>query len=76
MIYVEALSIPPDTHVIQASIRLGLIEEKYLHDRNIQSIVNQAWKDVLTGTELSLIDLHTPLWLWSRNGWKVSLNTN
>lgn len=72
----EALSIAPDTHVIQASIRLGLIEEKYLHDRNIQSIVNQAWKDVLTGTELSLIDLHTPLWLWSRNGWKVSLNTN
>lgn len=72
----DALSIAPDTHVIQASISLGLIEEKYIHDRNIQSIVNQAWKDVLTGTELSLIDLHTPLWLWSRNGWKESMETN
>jgi hypothetical protein len=66
----DALSIAPDTHVIQATIRLGLIEEKYIHDSNIQNMVNQIWKDVLTGTELSLIDFHTPLWLWSRNGFK------
>jgi hypothetical protein len=66
----DALSIAPDTHVIQATMRLGLIDAKHINDNNIQSIVNQVWRDVLTGTELSLIDLHTPLWLWSRNGFK------
>ncbi|MEC0373339.1 hypothetical protein [Paenibacillus chibensis] len=66
----EALSIAPDTHVIQATARLGLIEEKQINDSNIQFNVNNVWKDMLTGTELSLIDLHTPLWLWSRNGFK------
>ncbi|WP_442600642.1 hypothetical protein [Paenibacillus sp. KN14-4R] len=64
----DALSIAPDTHVIQASVRLGLIEETQLNSSDIQSQVNQAWKDLLAGTELSLIDLHTPLWLWSRSG--------
>jgi hypothetical protein len=66
----ESLSIAPDTHVIQATARLGLIDETQIHDNNIQNTVNNIWKDVLLGTELSLIDLHTPLWLWSRNGFK------
>ncbi|SFM53428.1 hypothetical protein SAMN03159341_1448 [Paenibacillus sp. 1_12] len=66
----EALSIAPDTHVIQATIQLELIEAKYVNDSNVQSIVNQVWRDLLTGSELSLIDLHTPLWLWSRNGFQ------
>ncbi|RUT44459.1 hypothetical protein EJP82_17740 [Paenibacillus anaericanus] len=66
----EALSIAPDTHVIQSTVRLGLVEERDINDSNIQSKVNKVWKDLLTNTELSLIDLHTPLWLWSRNGFK------
>ena len=66
----DSLSIAPDTHVIQATVRLGLIQEKHIHDSNVQSLVNQIWKEILSGTELALIDLHTPLWLWSRNGFQ------
>jgi hypothetical protein len=66
----DELSIAPDTHVIQATVRLELIEAKQINDNNIQSIVNQVWRDLLAGSELSLIELHTPLWLWSRNGFR------
>ncbi|WP_052088450.1 hypothetical protein [Paenibacillus wynnii] len=66
----DCLSIAPDTHVIQATLRLGLIEQNQIQNNNIQNIVNQSWKDILFGTEFTLIDLHTPLWLWSRNGFQ------
>lgn len=66
----EELSIAPDTHVIQATARFGLIEEKHMNETNIQLLVNKIWKNILSETELSLIDLHTPLWLWSRSGFK------
>lgn len=70
----DALSIAPDTHVIKATARLGLIEENHINESNIQNNVNKVWKEILTETELSLIDLHTPLWLWSRNGFKELVN--
>lgn len=66
----DALSIAPDTHVIQATVRLQMIKESDLKKNNLQELVNHAWKEALSGTELSLIDLHTPLWLWSRNGFR------
>lgn len=68
LIGLENLSIAPDTHVIQATAKLGLIDERQVSSNNIAAIVNEAWKDILKGTDLSLIELHTPLWLWSRNG--------
>lgn len=64
----EYLSIAPDTHVIQASKKLGLIDEKHLESHNLQHIINLAWSEHLAGSDLTLIDLHTPLWLWSRGG--------
>lgn len=64
----EYLSIAPDTHVIQATKRLGLINEDHMVSNDLQNIVNEVWREVLAGTDLSLIDLHTPLWLWSRGG--------
>ncbi|MCR8644357.1 hypothetical protein NV379_17020 [Paenibacillus sp. N1-5-1-14] len=71
----ESLSIAPDTHVIQASLRLGLIQEDQILNSDVQAQVNQAWTQLLANTELSLIDLHTPLWLWSRGGFQL-LQTN
>lgn len=64
----DALSVAPDTHVIQASIRLGLVDQKYQENPDIQSLVSNAWRELLEGTEISPIDVHTPLWLWSRGG--------
>lgn len=58
-----ALSIAPDTHVIQASQKLGLIS-----DINTPSVqVAEVWRSFLQGTEFCPIDIHTPLWLWSRS---------
>lgn len=64
------ISVAPDTHVIQSSIKLGLIDWREKDSPKIQSLVNEAWKNVLHGTDICLIDIHTPLWLWSRGGFK------
>lgn len=66
----EALNIAPDTHVIQATMKLGLIDSDEYNNPNIQGIVSDAWKKVLEGTGILPIDVHTPLWLWSRSGFK------
>jgi len=59
----EALSVAPDTHVIQASQRLGLFMETTSPEE-----VARAWSRELAGTGVAPIDIHTPLWLWSRGG--------
>ncbi|WP_274306967.1 hypothetical protein [Solibacillus daqui] len=33
-----------------------------------RKMVANAWETVLKGTGLAPIDIHTPLWLWSRAG--------
>lgn len=64
----DALTVAPDTHVCQASLKLGLISEEAYHSSAVQTIVNDAWRDLLENTPYKPIDIHTPLWLWSRNG--------
>jgi len=61
------LSVAPDTHVIQASIMLGVVDGSKAPDV-LRPLVAEAWKDVLKGTRLDPIDIHTPLWLWSKRG--------
>ena len=41
-----------------------------LFDRvvDVQDIVIEAWKELLKDTPYKPIDIHTPLWLWSRSG--------
>ncbi len=62
----ENLTVAPDTHVIQASQRLGVISEEEMHLANVQQIVAERWAVLLKGTDLKPIDVHTPMWLWSR----------
>lgn len=67
------LSVAPDTHVLQASIMLGLVQNG--SDINaLRHRVAQEWKELLIGAELCPIDVHTPLWLWSRNNFLPSLS--
>jgi len=66
----ECLTVAPDTHVCKATLRLGLITEAQFNSGNVQKFVTQAWHDLLQGTKYKPIDVHTPLWLWSRNGFK------
>lgn len=64
----DALTVAPDTHVCQASLKLGLISEEAYHSSAVQAIVTDAWRDLLKNTPYKPIDIHTPLGLWSRNG--------
>lgn len=66
----EDLTVAPDTHVVKATHRLGLISDAEFESSNVQQIVIDRWNELLEGTEFRPIDIHTPLWLWSRNGFR------
>ncbi|MDE5538965.1 MAG: hypothetical protein K2J20_00580 [Bacilli bacterium] len=65
---IYALTVAPDTHVIKASHRLGVINDAELTSSHVQLIVIERWNEILKSTKYRPIDIHTPLWLWSRNG--------
>ncbi|MBT2385299.1 hypothetical protein [Streptomyces sp. ISL-11] len=65
----ELITIAPDTHVIQATVRLGLCGSDVLEgSAGHRAAVARSWAEVLAGSALAPIDVHTPLWLWSRAG--------
>ena len=67
---IEELTVAPDTHVIKSTYKLGLITEEELGNSNVQLIVIDKWKRLFEDTKYKPIDIHTILWLWSRNGFK------
>ena len=69
----ENITVAPDTHVIQASKRLGIISEEEAGLSNVQKLLADRWTEVLQGTKLVPIDVHTPLWLWSRGKFEVEI---
>lgn len=68
----EFIQIAPDTHIIQCSIRLGILTEVEASKMSRDDISNR-WREVLVGTGLSPIDMHSPLWFWSRNNFSYNL---
>lgn len=67
---IECLTVAPDTHVCKATHRLGLITDEEFNSNNVQQIVIDRWQELFKGTKYKPIDIHTQLWLWSRNGFK------
>ncbi len=67
---IEHLTVAPDTHVIKSTYRIGLITEEELQKNDVQQIVIERWNQLFEGTKYKPIDIHTALWLWSRNGFK------
>ena len=63
-----ALNVAPDTHVINASARLGLVSRAEAEVPTAGKLVAQRWASLLEGSGFDPIDIHTPLWLWSRSG--------
>ena len=47
---------------------MGVISHEERASSKVQETVAYAWAAILAGTELCPIDVHTPLWLWSRSG--------
>lgn len=69
----ENITVAPDTHVVQASIKLGVISESESLQSNVQEIVVSRWEELLKSTDLKPIDVHTPMWLWSRGKFSVEI---
>ena len=53
--------------------RLGIISSKEAGHGNVQELVSKRWQEILKGTELVPIDVHTPMWLWSRDKFSVEI---
>jgi hypothetical protein len=71
----ELITVAPDTHILKASVRLGLCSTEVLNgSTDDRQAVAEAWEAVLIGSGMAPIDVHTPLWLWSRAGFP-SLNS-
>ncbi|MCH1625389.1 hypothetical protein [Fredinandcohnia quinoae] len=65
----ELITIAPDTHVLKATVKLGLCSEEVLNGgADDRQTVATAWEIALAGSGIAPIDVHTPLWLWSRAG--------
>lgn len=63
------ISIAPDTHILQSSVRLGIAPASVLDgSAKSRELVALQWKELLEGSQFAPIDIHTPLWLWSRGG--------
>lgn len=67
---IEKLTVAPDTHVCKSTLKLGLINNEEFNSSNVQLIVIERWQELFKDTKYKPIDIHTPLWLWSRNGFK------
>lgn len=63
----DYIEIAPDTHVTKCSVILGVItaEEAVMLSKED---ISRRWRQVLNGSGINPIDMHPPLWFWSRNG--------
>lgn len=68
----EYIEIAPDTHVKQCSIKLGVITPDQAENITTEQISN-IWRETLLGSWINPIDMHSPLWFWSRNDFQFIL---
>ncbi|MFA6136433.1 MAG: hypothetical protein WC705_03735 [Candidatus Paceibacterota bacterium] len=69
----DCIEIAPDTHITQCSVKLGIISQKEA-DTLTKDEISLRWRELLKGSGIDPIDMHPPLWFWSRNGFKYSLD--
>jgi hypothetical protein len=67
----EYIEIAPDTHVTKCSVILGVITEEEAENLSKDQI-SARWREILSETGINPIDMHAPLWFWSRNGFIYS----
>lgn len=70
----EFIEIAPDTHIKQCSIKLWVIIEKEA-DKISSEQISSRWREILKWSWISPIDMHSPLWFWSRNNFEFKLKT-
>ena len=67
------LTVAPDTHVLKSSLKLEIISKEDYEKSNAQLICIYNWNKLLKNSPISPIDIHTPLWLWSRSNFKEKI---
>jgi len=68
----EYIEIAPDTHVTQCSVRLGVITKEESESLSKEKI-SERWREMLKDTGITPIEMHPPLWFWSRNDFKYKI---
>jgi hypothetical protein len=69
----EFIEIAPDTHITKCSVILGVISKKE-SECLAKEKISEIWRELLKGTGINPIDMHAPLWFWSRNNFQFKLN--
>ncbi len=70
----ENITVAPDTNVIQSSEKIGIINNEERNSKDVQLLVAERCKEILKDTDLVPIDIHTPMWLWSRSNFNIDLD--
>lgn len=66
------IEIAPDTHITKCSVILGLVTALEAETLSKDEI-SIRWREALAGSGISPIEMHSPLWFWSRNGFIYKL---
>lgn len=69
---IEFIEIAPDTHITRCSVVLGVITEEEAVTLSRDQI-SAKWRKMLHGSGIAPIQMHAPLWFWSRNGFSYQL---
>jgi hypothetical protein len=64
----KEISIIPDTHVLQCSVKLRIAKQD-----TTPIEVAALWKNLLYGSAVSPVEMHPVLWNWSRNNFKPEI---
>lgn len=62
----DQIEIAPDTHITQCSVKLAIITQSEA-DSLSKDDISKRWRSILKGSGIDPIDMHPPLWFWSRN---------
>lgn len=68
----EYIDIAPDTHITQCSVLLGVITEDE-SSKLSKDEISERWRTLLKDSNIAPIEMHPPLWFWSRNGFLYNL---
>lgn len=69
----QYINIAPDTHITKCSAKLGVIAKNEV-DNITKEEISERWREILDGSGINPIDMHPPLWFWSRNGFIFELD--
>ncbi len=69
----DHIEIAPDTHITQCSVKLGVITAEDAIALT-KDAISERWRELLKESSIDPIDMHPPLWFWSRNGFLFEID--